>query len=320
MITKKQSSPEYGLQVMAADVLASYGLPAISRYELAVRLFKRLQTASPAWVLNKRTFEQLCASLVELRLLEPIEPVSKSRGYVLFGNQKASAGELLCAIDPFAHVSHLGALEFHGLTDRFAKVLYITRPSLPNWRSMARDKMAHDLGGLHDAYLRARLPLLRVPEVERVGGSALHISHQSHLGAFRIVAGSSLRVSTIGRAFLEMVRDPNLCGGIQHVIDIYRAQASRYLELIVQDIDRHGQPIDKVRAGFLLAQVCGLEHPSFSVWQGLASRGGSRKLDPDAEYAPVFSQRWMLSINVPSLSEVVEVAAVDTNSKSSGLG
>jgi hypothetical protein len=32
-------------------------------------------------------------------------------------------------------------------------------------------------------------------------------------------------------------------------------------------------------------------------WLRYAARGGSRKLDVKAEYAPVFSERWSLSIN-----------------------
>ncbi|MCD8505601.1 MAG: hypothetical protein LRY53_11575 [Burkholderiaceae bacterium] len=320
MKNKIDSISAQRLQTIAADLLASYGMPAISRYEFAVRLFKHLQVASPEFELNKTKFDQLCGELMELRLLNLVDPASRSGGYILFGGQKASVGELLCCLDPFAYVSQLSALEFHGLTDRFPRMLYITRPDLPNWRSFARQKMRHDLGESQDSFVRAGLPQLRLPDLAKIGDTVLHVEHQTHLGAFRLVSGSALRVSTLGRAFLEMLRDPDLCGGIQHVIDIYRQEANRYLRLIVEDIDRHGRAIDKVRAGFLLTQVCGLEHPVISRWESFAKRGGSRKLDPDEGYAPEFSERWMLSINVPSLLQVVEVEAVDRKLKSRGVG
>lgn len=320
MNKKSNSISPQRLLIGAAQLLASYGLPAISRYEFAVRLFKHLQLAEPDFELDLTQFDQLCDDLIELRLLNLIDPSSRSSGYMLFGGLKASAGELLCCLDPFAHVSHLSALEFHGLTDRFPQMLYITRPNLPNWRASARQKMQRDLGDLHNRYLGVRLPQLRLPDVRRLGDTVLHVEYQNHLGAFRNVSGSALRVSTLGRVFLDMVRAPDLCGGMQHVIDIYRDQANRYLRLIVEDIDRHGRAIDKMRAGFLLTQVCGLEHSTVSSWQSLATRGGSRKLDPGAGYSPEFSERWMLSINVPSLLQVVEVEALNTKFESPGVG
>ena len=116
-----------------------------------------------------------------------------------------------------------------------------------------------------------------------------------------MVAGSSLRVATVSRVFLEMIREPAQCGGIQHVIDVYRREAKRYINLIVDEVSQHGLAIDKVRAGFLLSEVCRLEHEVFVEWEKSAQRGGSRKLDPEGEYVSEFSERWKLSLNVPSV-------------------
>jgi predicted transcriptional regulator of viral defense system len=136
----------------------------------------------------------------------------------------------------------------------------------------------------------------------RLNQTPIHFCERSQLGAFRLVSGSNLRVATIGRVFLEMIREPALCGGLQHVVDVYGTEAKRYIRPIIDEIDRHGLPIDMVRAGYLLTEVCQLDAPEFHEWQKLAQRGGSRKLDPDAEYATVFSERWKLSINLPSLT------------------
>ena len=71
--------------------------------------------------------------------------------------------------------------------------------------------------------------------------------------------------------------------------------------MIIDDAERHGSAIDKVRLGFLLTEVCHLSDPRIEGWTRHAQRGGSRKLDPQAEYDPRYSEKWMLSINVPTL-------------------
>jgi len=99
-----------------------------------------------------------------------------------------------------------------------------------------------------------------------------------------------------------MLREPKLCGGIRHVLDIYESNAKRFSQLIIDEVDRHGAPIDKVRVGFVLEEVCQLSSPVLNQWAVHAQRGGSRKLDADAEYSPDYSEKWKLSINVPSLT------------------
>ncbi|WP_295435308.1 hypothetical protein [uncultured Thiodictyon sp.] len=109
--------------------------------------------------------------------------------------------------------------------------------------------------------------------------------------------GKPRRVATIGRTFLHLLREPDLCGGIYHVLDLFALQAPRYLRLIVDEIDRHGTTIDKVRAGYVLAERLDLTHPAFAVRRTFAQRGGSRKRYAQAGYSPRFSETWCLSIN-----------------------
>jgi hypothetical protein len=53
--------------------------------------------------------------------------------------------------------------------------------------------------------------------------------------------------------------------------------------------------------GGLIDEVCQLRHPLVDCWTQKAQRGGSRLLDPLGEYAPHYSEKWKLSINVASL-------------------
>ena len=284
------------------QILASHDAPAISTYELARHTYLQAQKLGIDFVSCKAIFRDLCTQLVDISLISEIHPISESKGYLLFGKSKASPAEIICSLDPFAYISHLSAMEFHGLTDRFPSILYVTRPSLSVWKQQAQIRITRDLHIEKAPYLLTGLPKLTPIKIARLNQTPIHFWERSQLGAFRLVSGSKLRVATIGRVFLEMIREPALCGGLQHVVDVYSAEAKRYLRLIIDEIDRHGLPIDKVRTGYLLTEVCQLEAPEFQEWQKLAQRGGSRKLDPDGEYATAFSERWKLSINLPSLS------------------
>jgi predicted transcriptional regulator of viral defense system len=141
------------------------------------------------------------------------------------------------------------------------------------------------------------------PKLERVGfyriqGHPIRFYSSSHPGAFKTVPDSPLRVATLGRTFLDMLRQPKLCGGIRHAVDVYREYAESYLKLIVEEVDRNGTAIEKVRAGYLLEEACGLEHEKIDGWRQFVQRGGSRKLDPNEAYGSEYSEKWCLSINI----------------------
>lgn len=285
-----------------ADTLSSTSAPAVTAYELARQVFVCLDGAQD--LTPKDIYQGVVQSLLKTHLLTVMEQVSP-KAYLLFGRSSAPPAHVVCSLDPFAYMSHLSAMEHHGLTDRFPKILYMTRPPATEWRKQAAVLTAKDLGEQLSAYEGTGLPRLVPQQIASVGRTVVQFYERSQLGAFRLVTGSSLRVATIGRVFLDMLREPGRCGGIQHVIDIYQKEAKRYLQLIVDEVDRHGQPIDKVRVGYMLTEVCGLDDPVVSDWEQFAQRGGSRKLDPDEEYAPDFSARWQLSINVPALTRPV---------------
>lgn len=280
-----------------AAALSTMRAPALSSYELGKLLYLDGFFVSDRQA--KEEFDKILDTVLSLHLLSP-SGIAKS--YTLFGRGAAEAKEVVCALDPFSYVSHLSAMEYHGLTDRFPKVLYMTRPPLTLWKKQAEEKMSKELDGRLEHYRSIGLPMLVRHNFKEIGKTLVDFQERSQLGAFRIVANSSLRVATIGRVFLDMLREPGRCGGIQHVLDVYRAEAGRYLKLITDEIEQHGQPIDKVRAGFVLSEVCGLDSPVFKNWEQFAQRGGSRKLDHEAEFASRYSERWMLSINVPSVS------------------
>ena len=208
------------------------------------------------------------------------------------------AGDVACAVDPFGYVSHLSAMEYYGLTDRMLTVLHISSPADRNWKSFAMEKMKKDLGGGLDEYLESNLPRLSRTRLQKVGRKPIKRTASVHLGAFRALRGRAMRVSTIGRTFLDMLKRPELCGGIGHVLDVYDEHARNYVQLIIDEVNQHGGAIDKVRSGYILEERLGVSDPQIDAWIKFAERGGSRKLDASNEYEPRWSDKWCLSLNV----------------------
>lgn len=236
-------------------------------------------------------------------LISPVKEFKTGTVFHLFGRNKPQPMEVACSVDPFAYVSHLSAMEYHGVTDRFPKTLYLSTPPDREWKEQASARMDKDLKERKEKYLAAKLPSLRFQKFERIDGMRVELMRRSHRGAFKTIKSPPIRVAMVGRTFLDMLREPELCGGMQHVVDTYREYAVKYLKLLIDEVGKHGTSIEQARAGYLLETVCGLSDPLIDTWASKVQRGGSRKLDPQAEYAPFFSERWALSVNVPSLDE-----------------
>ncbi|MBC2715349.1 MAG: hypothetical protein HF978_08580 [Desulfobacteraceae bacterium] len=241
-------------------------------------------------------FNNQFEGLIESGILTKYQAFSGA--YSIFGKNIYTEEEIACSIDPFAYISHLSAMDYHGLTDRIPKILFISTPSQKNWKDFALKQMHKDLKENLLDYQKKKFPILIKIPMGKIGKKNVNQFSSKHFGAFKSIKDRTLRVSTIGRTFLDMLRKPDLCGGIYHVINIYKEFGQQYLNLIVDEMNLHGKPIDKVRAGYILEELCNAKHEAFEKWLQFAARGGSRKLDPTEEYSSTYSERWCLSINV----------------------
>ncbi|MCA6504553.1 MAG: hypothetical protein IM580_18660, partial [Pseudanabaena sp. M090S1SP2A07QC] len=218
--------------------------------------------------------------------------------FTLLGRSDGDPEDIACTVDPFCYMSHLSAMSYHGLTDRIPKKLFISSHPTKIWQSLAKEKMQKDLGNDFESYCEHGLPKLVRPNMNKIDKTDLHCLNSMHLGAYKNVRGRSLIVSTIGRTFLDMLRNPELCGGINHILDVFDEYGKKYLRLITDDIDKYGEPIDKVRAGYILNERLGINNEIINGWSSFAQRGGSRKLDSSAEYSPEWSDKWKISLNI----------------------
>lgn len=205
-----------------------------------------------------------------------------------------SAEEVACIADPFAYVSHLSAMQRYGLTDRSPQALHLTTPKRPLWNALRSERARNDLPEVP----RVENLILNRPgfrDTIRRRPVVVHVS--SHPWKPSPISGEETRITSIGQTFADMLTEPGLCGGMRHVLDVWENEAGQWVQEIVAAIDQLDIKIVKVRAGYILSEIMDIDHPALHNWEKFAQRGGSRKLDPDADYAPDFSERWMLSIN-----------------------
>lgn len=286
--------------------IAEYQYPVITAYELGRAVYElillgsiqkrplKLRTQNP----ERRHYRQVVNALTNTGLLQDLPGVPSDSVFTLFGkDQNTPADQIACRVDPFAYLSHLSAMEFHGLTDRISKTVFISSPTLVDWKDYAKERMRKDLKHHYDEYSQSDFPKLIRTKLHKIRRRPINVFHRKHLGAFRQIKSTGIRVSTIGRTFLDMLREPDLCGGIRHVIGIYREHAAQFARLIIDDVDAHGNAIDKVRMGYVLSEVAGIHDSTIDSWKQFAQRGGSRKLYAKNEYSSTYSEEWCLSLN-----------------------
>jgi len=299
-------TPCIALEKASTLSLGSVRQPVVTRYQIGVivfRLYRDAEFQGQALCIRKDQpdapdFNRALANLTQSGVLSQTRGLPAKSVFTILGKEDATPAAIACSIDPFAYLSHLSAMEFHALTDRLPKILYLSTPPPAQWKEFARQRMLKDLGEDYAAYGDSGFPPLTRVRLQRIKGRTVQLHSASHLGAFKVLKDSPVRVATIGRTFLDMIRRPDLCGGIRHVIDVYQEHASTYLSLITAEIDTHGQAIDKVRAGYILDEVCHLDDSAIRQWRQLVQRGGSRKLDAASAYSSQYSERWCLSLNL----------------------
>lgn len=222
-----------------------------------------------------------------------------SRLWRVVSRGKEAADEVVCSADPYCYISHLSAMQRYGVSLRRPEALYLTRPTNDVVKGFLDDRRVKERSRLTFSQEVVEAPvLMQVSHPRRVRGRNVSVKKTKSSGTFRPVRGSTVRVASIGQVFLDMLEDPKICGGMSHVLEVWDEHAQTYLKEILQRVDEAGTGIAKVRAGYILSERMGVSTQFIDVWEHHAQRGGSRKLDPDADYAPRFSERWMISINV----------------------
>jgi predicted transcriptional regulator of viral defense system len=202
--------------------------------------------------------------------------------------------EVLTEAHPYAAISHLSALVYHGLTDDLPQVLTVMIPNSRTGGVLPPGTNPTDWEGIHPVrpqtpsrILNQRVEWIRVPVAHYFGMR----NYQPH--------GYPVRVTTPERTLIDGLQDPTRCGGFENVLRAWSRMRDRLdIDTLVKVIEQFNIAVLRQRVGFILDQL-GIVDPAVETWRTKAKRGGSSRLLSAAPYAPTYSERWNLSINAP---------------------
>ncbi len=275
-------------------IITEYDVYRIGTVLLSEKQWKgqALKRVPATW--ERRNYLQAIGRLVEKGELVSERDFTSGVWRFVHQDKAVTAEQIACAVDPFCYISHLSALQHYGLSSNPGGGVYLTTPARAQWRALREAQATREFAGdrdtPHPTFNRIGFPT----ELRR---RPIFPFETRHMGVF-VVAGDHVRVSALGRAFIESIAEPKLCGSMTHVLKIWQSHARSNLETILAAIQSQEEKILKVRAGYILSECLGIEDPRIEAWKAFAQRGGSRKLDPEAPYVSEFSQPWMLSINI----------------------
>lgn len=199
----------------------------------------------------------------------------------------------------YGYISYISAMYWYGITDRIPKTLYLTVPELKQWKKMSLEDVKNEYSQEMVEYEELFNNLLdEYPKSGKFLKTDLYIrSTKNYLPSD--MKGNEVKVREIGQLFIDMLNTPSLCGGVQHVMDVFLEYGMTYSRKIIISTDRYGSKIDKARIGFLLNTVMNIEDTTLNKWKKecVNERGSSRKLIASDEFCSIFSPEWNLSIN-----------------------
>jgi predicted transcriptional regulator of viral defense system len=202
--------------------------------------------------------------------------------------------ECLMEIHPYAALSHLSAMVFHGIAIETPKRLIATA---------ARNATGglYPVGTTGTDWEDLLIPRPRKPK-QTMGTPIVWnvVRPERYFGVAEFEPfGVPIRYTTLERTLLDGLQDPELSGGISVVLRAWAMARDRlHLDLLLPLTEQFGVALLRQRVGFVLDRL-GIGDPVLEKWRANAKRGGSSKLVGAAPFASEYDERWNLSLNGP---------------------
>ena len=238
-----------------------------------------------------RLFELVISHLEERELIQS----TKSR-YYLIKNRPSQSLEIVCSLYPNGYASYLTAMKVYNLTDRFPKAIDFVAPTRNEWKKAKNTSLLeNEIEG--SSFSPSDFAIAYPSEILRFNRKKLNVYTRKELLPY-ITRGENVRVIDIGCLFLEMLRYPELCGGFQHVYEIFEEMGEAFQNEILSATEKYGSNIDKVRIGYIFEKHLDITNSIINRWKSSSvSRGGSRKMIADSPYSDIYDETWCISLN-----------------------
>lgn len=217
--------------------------------------------------------------------------------YFVIANKDPSDLEIVCSLYNIGYITYLSAMRFYNLTNRIPKRIDYIAPTRPLWKKTQSQLLSEN--STDDENLEKNNFFIPPYPSERIKikGKYLNVHSRSYLYP-HMNKGKGIRIISVGDLFLEMVRNPDLCGGFQHVLEVYEEMAEVLLNEIIDSVELYGTAIDKSRIGFILNSHLDIQDPTIAEWKNYSTaRGGSRKMISNEPYSDLYSEDWCISLN-----------------------
>ncbi|EPZ8434691.1 TPA: type IV toxin-antitoxin system AbiEi family antitoxin domain-containing protein [Pseudomonas aeruginosa] len=299
-------------EALTSWVLDDYPYSVITKEKLAIQIYnfylyksykgQRIQQIRKEYAAPK-DFENNIHKLQRSGVLSPLDtdshPFFRSQlheSYVIKGKREYSPQETLCALYPYGYISHLSAMEWHGLTDKIPVEIHFTTCSSASWRQRAIE----DIDIKNSSIVDLKNFTAKYPKNLNLDGLPVVVSSETHYVDPVNVNDSPLRVSSVGKTFIDMLRDPQKCGGEEHVLEVFQEHGKKYSSLILSALDKYGRKIDRARTGFVLDKMVGVKSAKLEALrlESSRTRGSSKVLSPNKPFASEYDEDWSLSLNV----------------------
>ncbi|MBI2760517.1 MAG: hypothetical protein HYX51_03715 [Chloroflexi bacterium] len=207
--------------------------------------------------------------------------------------------QILMEAHPYAALAYLSALAFHGLTQQVPREIQAMIPRKPPADVLPLGTTAEDWWDIER-------PTGQTPA--RIRGRAVEwfaVQPRQYFGILEYrLHGHPVWVTAPEKALLDGLQNPDRCGGIEDVLSAWReARDTLSVDAVIEYVDRLDINLLRQRVGFILDELS-LGNALTDEWAKSAKRGGSSKLVSSEPYAPVFSEKWNLSLNAPTASLV----------------
>lgn len=305
-----------------------YELDVISRQQLFLKYLEiGLQNSigQQNKKITNKNFYKLCDYLIHEKILIGFNHTTRGYTYFIKKGSKPTSEMAISALYPYGFLSHLTAMKLYGIGNTQTSGIYFTCLERKDWKDQClkeirkRFKNFEVTKSISNEYIEINGLILSTQSIldpyphqsilEEAGSTkTIIITNKKKL--VESEWWNQCHLQNVVDLYLDMLRTPHYCGGISHVLSIYRnnfLNDKELLQEVIKSLTKNGSIIDRARFGYIFDKVLHLQTQEINKWkeEQQGKRGGSRKLFSNFDFDSTFDEEWNLSINHPTIKKLV---------------